>query len=146
MLVTRVDPSREPVFSARCLLEQHADAGSDHSGHKSPCRVRIPRAISKRPKFTAKGASSPSLRTRQDAPGADQTTSCLFAFPDAIEARAGSDDQVVPDDRRGCQATCIEGVLGEDLPLGIDHVTFALLVEAIDSIFGDHRRAAEVAP
>ena len=33
LLVTRVDPGREPVFSARCLLEQHADAGSDHSGH-----------------------------------------------------------------------------------------------------------------
>ena len=67
MLVTRVDPGREPVFSARCLLEQHADAGSDHSGHKSPGCVRIAWAIHKRPKFSEKGASSPSLRTRLEA-------------------------------------------------------------------------------
>ena len=39
------------------------------------------------------------------------SSSCLLAFPNAVEARAGSDDQVIPDDRRGCQTTCIEGVL-----------------------------------
>jgi hypothetical protein len=63
----------------------------------------------------------------------------LLGCPDTIEARSGSDNQVIADNRWRGQATRIERVLGKHLTLCINHMAFSLLIEAVDSIFGNDR-------
>ena len=115
-LATCVDPCSQFVHCPCSLLEQHAHACTDDSHRES--------------------FSSPLLLCTDGR--------SLLGRAYAVEARAGSDDQVVSDDSRRSQAAGIQGVLCQDFSLGVDDMPFSLIVEAIDPILGHHGGAAEI--